>query len=88
MLAKQGLINKELLDRFAGVEVGPRLAGAANQILGEGAWRPLKTLGGLLMTMPDKEREAITNYVAQYRFCDVITILFRLVYSRRLCGEY
>ncbi len=49
---KECIINKDSIDRVAGVEIGPRLVGAVNQLLGEGKWRSLKTLGGLLMTMP------------------------------------
>lgn len=51
-------VNKDIIDHAAGVEVGPRLAGAVNQILGEGRWRPLKTLGGLLLTMPGQAPES------------------------------
>ncbi len=45
-------INKEMLDRAARPEITPRLQNAVNQLPGEGTWKPLKTLGGLLMTMP------------------------------------
>lgn len=48
--AERGLVNKDRIDRSAGVEVGERLVGAVNQLLGEGRWRPLKTLGALLLT--------------------------------------
>jgi hypothetical protein len=51
---QHGLINKDVIDRAAGVEVGPRLVGAVNQLLGEGRWRPLRTLGGLLVTFPNE----------------------------------
>ncbi len=47
------IVNKDLIDRAAGVEIGPRLVGAVNQLLGAGKWRPLKTLGALLLTFPD-----------------------------------
>ena len=50
--AKQSILNKEIIDRAVGIEVGPRLVGAVNQILGAGKWRPLKTLGALLLTFP------------------------------------
>ncbi len=45
-------IKKEILDKAVGKVITPRLIGAVNQILGEGQWRPIKTLGGLLLTMP------------------------------------
>ena len=45
--------NRESIDKVLGAEITPRLAEAVNQLLGKGQWRPLKTLGGLLMTMPD-----------------------------------
>jgi hypothetical protein len=49
-------MKKEVIDVRAKTEVSERLTGAVNQLLGEGQWRPLKTLGGLLMTMPDKSK--------------------------------
>lgn len=49
-------INKDKIDARAKKELGERLVGAVNQLLGVGQWRPLKTLGGLLMTMPDKSK--------------------------------
>lgn len=45
-------INKKLIDAVAGVEIGQRLTAAVDHLLGVGQWRPLKTLGGLLLTMP------------------------------------
>jgi hypothetical protein len=45
-------INKNTVDKKAGKQTTPRLIGAVNQLLGEGNWRPLKTLGGLLLTLP------------------------------------
>jgi hypothetical protein len=46
-------INKDKIDGSAGTEVTGRLSGAIGQILGEGQSRPIKTYGGLLMTMPE-----------------------------------
>jgi hypothetical protein len=45
-------INKDLIDAVAGVEIGRRLTEAVDDLLGVSQWRPLKTLGGLLLTMP------------------------------------
>ena len=45
-------INKDGLDKTVKAEIAPRLESAVNQLLGEGTWKPLKTLGGLLMTLP------------------------------------
>lgn len=50
-------VNKDKIDGFAGTPVTERLAGAIGQILGEGSWRPLRTYGGLLMTMPEPTPE-------------------------------
>jgi hypothetical protein len=51
-------INKDLIDAAAGVEIGRRLTEAVDDLLGVGRWRPLKTLGGLLLTMPGGTPEA------------------------------
>jgi hypothetical protein len=51
-------INKKLIDQVAGVEIGQRLTKAVDQILGVDQWRPLNTLGGLLLTMPGGSPEA------------------------------
>lgn len=48
-------INKKLIDQVAGVEIGQRLTAAVDHILGVAQWRPLDTLGGLLLTMPGGE---------------------------------
>ena len=45
-------INKDGLDKAVQAEISPRLEAAVNQLLGERTWKPLKTLGGLLMTLP------------------------------------
>ena len=45
-------INKDGLDKAVRAEIAPRLEAAVNQLLGAGTWKPLKTLGGLLMTLP------------------------------------
>lgn len=48
-------INKTIIDSKVGVEITPRLVAAIDQLLGIAQWRPLKTLGGLLLTMPQPE---------------------------------
>jgi hypothetical protein len=53
----QGVLNKKPVDAYAGVEIGARLTGAVNQLLGAGRWRPLKTLGGILLTWPEGRPE-------------------------------
>lgn len=45
-------VNKEAIDKASGVYIGPRLVGAVDQLLGAGRWRRLRSLGGLLFTMP------------------------------------
>jgi hypothetical protein len=45
-------INKTVIDQAAGVEIGQRLTEAVDHLLGVDQWRPLNTLGGLLLTMP------------------------------------
>lgn len=44
--------NRRSIDRIAGVELGPRLIEAVDQFLGRGRWRPVNTLGGMLLTFP------------------------------------
>jgi hypothetical protein len=51
-------INKKIIDSAVGIEITPRLIAAVDQLLGAAQWRPLKTLGGLLMTMPEPEPKA------------------------------
>jgi hypothetical protein len=51
------VINRRTLDKIVGVEIGPCLTEAVDELLGEGRWRPLQTLGGLLLTMPDGSPE-------------------------------
>jgi hypothetical protein len=46
-------INKDKIDAATGTEVTERLTSAINQLLGGREWRPIKTYGGLLMTMPE-----------------------------------
>lgn len=48
-------INKKIIDAEVGVKITPRLVAAIDQLLGVDQWRPLKTLGGLLLTMPQPE---------------------------------
>jgi hypothetical protein len=48
----RGQINRRSIDSIVGVELGPRLTEAVDQLLGRGRWRPLRTLGGILLTMP------------------------------------
>lgn len=48
-------INKKIIDTAAGIEITPRLVAAVDQLLGAAQWRPVKTLGGLLLTMPEPE---------------------------------
>lgn len=51
-------INKDKIDGSARTEVTPRLAGAIDQLLGGRPWRPIRTFGGLLMTMPEQNPQA------------------------------
>jgi hypothetical protein len=51
-------INKDIIDGSARTQVTERLSGAISQILGEGQWRPIRTYGGLLMTMPEPHTQA------------------------------
>ncbi len=48
-------INKKIIDSAVGIEITPRLVTAIDQLLGAAQWRPLKTLGALLMTMPEPQ---------------------------------
>lgn len=48
-------INKKIIDAAAGIEITPRLVTAIDQLLGAAPWRPMKTLGGLLLTMPEPQ---------------------------------
>jgi hypothetical protein len=48
-------INKKIIDAAVGIEITPRLVAAIDQLLGVAQWRPVKTLGGLLLTMPEPE---------------------------------
>jgi hypothetical protein len=48
-------INKKIIDSAVGSEITPRLVAAIDQLLGAAQWRPVKTLGGLLLTMPEPE---------------------------------
>jgi hypothetical protein len=48
-------INKKIIDSAVGTKIAPRLVAAIDQLLGAAQWRPLKTLGGLLLTMPEPE---------------------------------
>ena len=49
-------INKNLIDAAVGIDITPRLVAAIDQLLGAGQWRGLKTLGGLLLTMPELDQ--------------------------------
>ena len=46
-------INKDQIDGSARTQVSERLSDAISQILDQSPWRPLRTYGGLLMTMPE-----------------------------------
>lgn len=49
-------INKNLIDAAVGIDITPRLVAAVDQLLGAAQWRTLKTLGGLLLTMPEPDQ--------------------------------
>ena len=49
-------INRRIIDAAAGIEITPRLTAVVDQLLGAAQWRPVKTLGGLLLTMPEPEQ--------------------------------
>lgn len=51
-------INKDKIDGYARTQVTQRLSDAISQILGEGLWRPIRTYGGLLMTIPEPNARA------------------------------
>ena len=48
-------INKKIIDSAVDTDITPRLVAAIDQLLGAAQWRPMKTLGGLLLTMPEAE---------------------------------
>ena len=48
-------IKKDIIDTAVGIDLTPRLVAAVDQLLGAEQWRPVKTLGGLLLTMPEPD---------------------------------
>lgn len=59
--------NKRSIDSAVGVEITPRLVAAIDQLLGAEQWRPLQTLGGLLITMPEP-KHTLWNPVLDWHF--------------------